>query len=172
MQLNQKKKNSDLLNKEDPKNKERINQNNEINKMEINEDETNDLENIPLGIPRLYLGLFYNYFINQNISKPFNIFSNFEFEGGIYRKCKYNIINVNNNDNTIGNILVKIEGIIFAENINKMVNYFQNELNINSFTVRLNKIKNTSYFFFENGDNEPNFDKFDFKKDNYYFYKQ
>ena len=166
------KKNSDLLYKEDTKNKETTNPNNDINKMEINEDETNELENFPLGIPRLYLGLFYNYFINQNISKPFNIFSNFEFEGGIYRKCKYNIINVNNNDNATGNILLKIEGIIFAENINKIVNFFQNELNINSFSVRLNKIKNTSCFFFENGDNEPNFDKFDFKKDNYYFYKQ
>jgi hypothetical protein len=167
------KKNSELLNKEDSKNKESMNQNNEINKMEINnEDETNESENSLLGIQRLYLGLFYNYFINTNISKPFNIFSNFEFEGGIYRKCKFHIININNIDNTNENISVKIEGIIFAENINKIVNYFQNELNINSFTVRLNKIKNTSCFFFENGDNEPNFDKFDFKKDNFYFYKQ
>jgi len=161
----------DLLNKEDSKNKESINQNNEINKMEINnEDETNESENSLLGIQRLYLGLFYNYFINTNISKPFNIFSNFEFEGGIYRKCKFHIININNIDNTNENISVKIEGIIFAENINKIVNYFQNELNINFFSVRLNKIKSTSCF--GNEDTESNFDKFDFKKDNFYFYKQ
>ena len=167
------KKNSKLgSNKKESQNKETMNYNSDINKMEINEDETNEKENSPLGIQRLHIGLFYNYFINQNISKPFNVYSNFEFEGGIYRKCKFQIINVNTFGNTNDNFLIKIEGIIFEESINQMVNYIRNELNIDFFSVRLNKINNTSSFYLENENIESNFDRFDIKKDNFYFYKQ
>ena len=159
------------LNKEDAKNKETVNYNNDINKIEINEDEMVETENVPIGIKKLYTGLFYNYFINNNITKPFNIFSNFEFEGGIYRKCKFQIINVNNIKEN-GKILIKIEGIIFDENINKIVKYLKEDLKINIFSIRLNKIKNTSCFYLENKEIESPFDKFDFKKDTFYFYKQ
>ena len=124
------------------------------------------------GIKRLYIGQFYNYFINQNISKPFNIFSNYEFEGGIFRKCKYQIIDINNINKNRGSILVKIEGIIFGENIDKIVNFIKSELNVDFLNFRLNKIKSTSNFYLENKEIESNFDKFDFKKDNFYFYKQ
>ena len=158
------------INKEDFKNKEEINNN--VNKMDINEDETNRIENIPLGVSKLYIGLLFNYFANKNISKPFNIFSDFQFEGGIYRKCKFEIIDLKSINNNKGNILVKIDGIIFEENIYKIVNYIRNELRINFFSVRLNKIKSTSYFYKENKEIESNFNKFDFKKDNFYFYKQ
>ena len=157
-------------NKEEPKKKGTLNYNSDINKIEINEDETNEKENALLGIRRLHIGLFYNYFINQNISKPFNIFSNFEFEGGIYRKCKFQIININSFGNTNENFEVKIEGIIFVENIYEIVNYIKNELNIDFFSVRLNKIKNTSCFYLENENIESSFDKFDVKRDNFYFY--
>ena len=151
------------LNKEDTKNREKTNN-------DINEDEIDEVENSLIGIKKLYTGLFYNYFINKNITKPFNIFSNFEFEGGIYRKCKFQIINVNNNNN--GKILIKIEGIIFDENINKIVSLMKEDLKISNFNIRLNKIRNTSCFYLENKEIESCFDKFDFKKDTFYFYKQ
>ena len=154
------------LNKEDTKNREKTNN-------DINEDEIDEVENSLIGIKKLYTGLFYNYFINKNITKPFNIFSNFEFEGGIYRKCKFQIINVNNiNNNNNGKILIKIEGIIFDENINKIVNLMKEDLKISNFNIRLNKIRNTSCFYLENKEIESCFDKFDFKKDTFYFYKQ
>jgi len=154
-------------------NKEEMNNNiNNINKMDINEDETNRIENIPLGVSKLYVGLLFNYFANKNISKPFNIFSEFQFEGGIYRKCKFEIIDLKSINNSKGNILVKIEGIIFEDNMTKIINYIRNELKINFFSVRLNKIKSTSYFYKENKEIESNFNKFEFKKDNFYFYKQ
>ena len=154
------------LNKEDTKNREKTNN-------DINEDEIDEVENSLIGIKKLYTGLFYNYFINKNITKPFNIFSNFEFEGGIYRKCKFQIINVNNiNNNNNGKILIKIEGIIFDENINKIVSLMKEDLKISNFNIRLNKIRNTSCFYLENKEIESCFDKFDFKKDTFYFYKQ
>ena len=154
------------LNKEDTKNREKTNN-------DINEDEIEEVENSLIGIKKLYTGLFYNYFINKNITKPFNIFSNFEFEGGIYRKCKFQIINVNNiNNNNNGKILIKIEGIIFDENINKIVSLMKEDLKISNFNIRLNKIRNTSCFYLENKEIESCFDKFDFKKDTFYFYKQ
>jgi len=154
------------LNKEDIKNREKTNN-------DINEDEIDEVENSLIGIKKLYTGLFYNYFINKNITKPFNIFSNFEFEGGIYRKCKFQIINVNNiNNNNNGKILIKIEGIIFDENINKIVSLMKEDLKISNFNIRLNKIRNTSCFYLENKEIESCFDKFDFKKDTFYFYKQ
>ena len=154
------------LNKEDTKNREKTNN-------DINEDEIDEVENSLIGIKKLYTGLFYNYFINKNITKPFNIFSNFEFEGGIYRKCKFQIINVDNiNNNNNGKILIKIEGIIFDENINKIVSLMKEDLKISNFNIRLNKIRNTSCFYLENKEIESCFDKFDFKKDTFYFYKQ
>ena len=160
-------------NKEEIKNIEAKNDNNNINnKQEINEEETNEIENIPLGVSKLYSGLLYNYFANQNKSNPFNIFSNFEFEGGIFRKCKFHVINIKSLNAKNDNILVKIEGIIFEENINKIVNFIKNELSIDVFSVRLNKIKATSSFYLENKEIVSNFNKFDFKKDNFYFYKQ
>ena len=160
-------------NKEEIKNIEAKNDNNNINnKQEINEEETNEIENIPFGVSKLYSGLLYNYFANQNKSNPFNIFSNFEFEGGIFRKCKFHVINIKSLNAKNDNILVKIEGIIFEENINKIVNFIKNELNIDVFSVRLNKIKATSSFYLENKEIVSNFNKFDFKKDNFYFYKQ
>ena len=152
------------LNKEDTKNREKTNN-------DINEDEIDEVENSLIGIKKLYTGLFYNYFINKNITKPFNIFSNFEFEGGIYRKCKFQIINVNNIKEN-GKILIKIEGIIFDENINKIVSLMKEDLKISNFNIRLNKIRNTSCFYLENKEIESCFDKFDFKKDTFYFYKQ
>ena len=104
--------------------------------------------------------------------KQGNIFSNFEFEGGIFRKCKFHVINIKSLNAKNDNILVKIEGIIFEENINKIVNFIKNELSIDVFSVRLNKIKATSSFYLENKEIVSNFNKFDFKKDNFYFYKQ
>ena len=46
------------------------------------------------------------------------------------------------------------------------------DLKINNFSIRLNKVKNTSSFYLENKEIESPFDKFDFKKDTFYFYKQ
>ena len=168
----EKNKNNISSNKEEKTIIETTNNNNDINKMEINEEETGETDYVLFGIKRLYIGQFYNYFINQNISKPFNIFSNYEFEGGIFRKCKYQIIDVNNITKSRGNILIKIEGVIFGENINKIVNFIKSELNVDFLNVRLNKIKSTSNFYLENKEIESNFDKFDFKKDNFYFCEQ
>ena len=46
------------------------------------------------------------------------------------------------------------------------------DLKISNFNIRLNKIRNTSCFYLENKEIESCFDKFDFKKDTFYFYKQ
>ena len=158
-------KNKNNVNSNEFKNVEKPNN----NKMDINEEEMIKKDQIPIGVSKLYSGLLYNYFINKNILKPFNIFSNFEFEGGIFRKCKYQIINVNNNNE---NIIVKIEGIIFGENINKIINYIRKELKINYFSFRLNNIKSTSYFYMDNNEAESNSNKFDIKKEYFYYYKQ
>ena len=158
-------KNKNNVNSNEFKNVEKTNN----NKMDINEEEMSKKEQFPIGVSKLYSGLLYNYFINKNILKPFNIFSNFEFEGGIFRKCKYQIINVNNNNE---NIIVKIEGIIFGENINKIINYIRKELRINYFSFRLNNIKSTSYFYMDNNEAESNSNKFDIKKEYFYYYKQ
>ena len=164
-------KNDINLNKEVIKNNETMNINDDLNKMDIIDEENGEINYVPFGISKLYVMLFYNYFINQYISKPFNIFSNFEFEGGTFRKCKFQIINTNGY-NKRSNLLLKIEGIIFEENVNKIVEFIKNELNVEYLTVRLNKIKSTSNFYLDNKEIESNFDKFNFKKDNYYFYKQ
>ena len=148
------------------------------NRMDIIEEDYDEIENningiIPIGVSKLYIGFIYNYFVNQNISKPFNIFSNFEFEGAMYRKCKYQIIKIKNDLSKNNNsILIKIEGIIFEENIKNIVEYLKNELKINYFSIRLDKIKSTSGFYLANNEIESSFDKFEFKKDNFYFYKQ
>lgn len=158
-------KNKININSNESKNIEKTNN----NKMDINEEEINKIEYAPFGISKLYSGLLYNYFINKNSLKPFNVFSNFEFEGGIFRKCKYQIINTENRSE---NIIVKIEGIIFGENISKIINYIRKVLNLNYFSIRLNNIKSTSYFYMDNKEIESNSNKVEIKKENIYFYKQ
>ena len=158
-------KNKININQNESKNMEKTNN----NKMDINEEEINKIENAPFGISKLYSGLLYNYFINKNILKPFSIFSNFEFEGGMFRKCKYQIINI---ENSSENIIVKIEGIILGENISKIINYIRKELKLNYFSIRLNNIKSTSYFYMDNKEIESNSNKVEIKKENLYFYKQ
>ena len=161
-------KNKININSNESRNTEKT-KNNNINKMDINEEETIKIEHAPFGVSKLYSGLLYNYFVNKNILKPFNIFSDFEFEGGIFRKCKYQIINVNNNNE---NIIIKIEGIIFGKSIDKIINYIRKELKINYFSMRLNNIKSTSCFYMDDKEIESYSNKFDIKKEYFYFYKQ
>ena len=156
-------KNKTNINSNEQKNMEKTNNTN------INEEEINKIEHAPFGVSKLYSSLLYNYFINKNILKQFNIFSNFEFEGGIFRKCKFQIINIKNNNE---NIIVKIEGIIFGENISKIINYIRKELKLSYFSIRLNNIKSTSCFYMDNKEIESNSNKVEIKKENLYFYKQ
>ena len=158
-------KNKININQNESKNMEKTNN----NKMDINEEEMIKKDQIPIGVSKLYSGLLYNYFINKNILKPFSIFSNFEFEGGMFRKCIYQIINI---ENSSENIIVKIEGIILGENISKIINYIRKELKLNYFSIRLNNIKSTSYFYMDNKEIESNSNKVEIKKENLYFYKQ
>ena len=143
-----------------------------IDKSEDEEDELNNT-NVPIGISKLYVGLFFNYFVNQDVLKPFNIFSNFEFEGCIFRKCKAHLIKTKKNGDNINydSIIIKIEGIIFEENIQKMNEFLQNKLKANNYTMRLNKIRSTSNFYKENKEIESYFERFEYKDNNYYFYK-
>ena len=111
--------------------------------------------------------------MNQDVLKPFNIFSNFEFEGCIFRKCKAHLIKTKKNGDNINydSIIIKIEGIIFEENIQKMNEFLQNKLKANNYTMRLNKIRSTSNFYKENKEIESYFERFEYKDNNYYFYK-
>ena len=143
-------------------------------KSDINDDEEEELDNNNsevIGISKLYVGLMYNYFINQNILKPFNIFSNFEFEGCLFRKCKAQVKKlIKNNDNN-NDIIIKVEGIIFEEKIMEIIDFFK-KIGANNYYIRLNKIKSTGNFYKENKEIETSFEKFEFKDDNFYFYKQ
>jgi hypothetical protein len=149
-------------------------------KSDINEDEEDEIEinslegGTPIGIGKLYVGLFFNFFVNQNILKPFNIFSNYEFEGCIFRKCMTKIIPVkkNGDNNNIDSIFVRIEGIIFEENIQNIIDFLKNKLEANNYIIRLNKIKSTGNFYKENKEIESSFEKVEFKDNNFYFYKQ
>lgn len=142
------------------------------------EDDEEELEisnaGVPIGISKLYVGLFFNIFVNQNVLKPFNIFSNFEFEGCIFRKCKIqlNKLKKNGDNNNYEGIMIKIEGIIFEENIQTIIDFFKNELELNNYIFIMNKIRSTGNFYKENKEFESSFERFEFKENNFYFYKQ
>ena len=151
------------------------NENND--KSDINDDEyEEEIEsNIGAlkGVSKLYVGLLYNFFVNQNVLKPFNIFSNFDFEGCLFRKCKAQIIKLKKNgENNNYYIIIKVEGIIFEETILHINDFFKNKLELNNYNIRLNKIKSTGIFYKENKDIESSFERFEYKDNNYYFYKQ
>ena len=148
--------------------------NENMDKSDINDDEEEELDNINneiIGISKLYVGLMYNFFVNQNILKPFNIFSNFEFEGCLIRKCKSQIKKLNKNNDNNDEIIVKVEGIIFEEKIMEIIDFFK-KIGVNNYNIRLNKIKSTGNFYKENKEIETSFEKFEFKDDNFYFYKK
>ena len=148
------------------------NENND--KSDINDDEEEELDNNNsevIGISKLYIGLMYNFFVNQNILKPFNIFSNFEFEGCLFRKCKAQIKKLKKQNDNNDEIIVKVEGIIFEEKIIEIIDFFK-KIGVNNYYIRLNKIKSTINFYKENKEIETSFEKFEFKDDNFYFYKQ
>ena len=145
-----------------------------MDKSDINDDEEEELDNINneiIGISKLYVGLMYNFFVNQNILKPFNIFSNFEFEGCLFRKCKSQIKKLKKNNDNNDEIIVKVEGIIFEEKIMEIIDFFK-KIGVNNYNIRLNKIKSTGNFYKENKEIETSFEKFEFKDDNFYFYKK
>ena len=154
-------------------NQDNNNDKNDIVEGEIQEPEINNL-NAPFGIPKLYVGRFYNYFVNENSLKPFNIFSNFEYEGSVFRKCKCQIIKLKKAGeiNEFDSIVIKIEGIIFDENIINIIDFFKNKIDIQNYSVRLNKIKSTNNFYFAKKEIEASFDKFEFKNGNFYYYKK
>ena len=148
--------------------------NDNMDKSDINDDEEEELDNNNsevIGISKLYVGLMYNFFVNQNILKPFNIFSNFEFEGCLFRKCKAQVKKLNKNNNNNDEIVVKVEGIIFEEKIIEIIDFFK-KIGVNNYYIRLNKIKSTGNFYKENKEIETSFEKFEFKDDNFIFYKQ
>ena len=164
------------IKKENTETKNNSNDNIDNDKSDEDEEEleTNNL-GVPIGISQLYVGLFYNLFVNNNALKPFNIFSNFEFEGSTYRKCKANIIKIKksgDNNNNYDRINIKIEGIIFEENIINIIDFFKGELEINNYNIRLNKIRSTGSFYKENKEIESSFERFEFKENNFYYYKQ
>ena len=105
--------------------------------------------------------------------KPFNIFSDYEFEGCLFRKCKTQIVKMKKNiENNSDYILVKVEGVIFEEGIQKMIDFFKNKIDINNYYIRFNKIKSTGIFYKENKEIETSFDKLEFRDNNFHFYKQ
>ena len=163
------------IKKENTETKNNSNDNIDNDKSDEDEEEleTNNL-GVPIGISQLYVGLFYNLFVNNNALKPFNIFSNFEFEGSTYRKCKANIIKIkkSGDNNNYDRINIKIEGIIFEENIINIIDFFKGELEINNYNIRLNKIRSTGSFYKENKEIESSFERFEFKENNFYYYKQ
>ena len=164
------------IKKENTETKNNSNDNIDNDKSDEDEEEleTNNL-GVPIGISQLYVGLFYNLFVNNNALKPFNIFSNFEFEGSTYRKCKANIIKIkksSDNNNNYDRINIKIEGIIFEENIINIIDFFKDKLEINNYNIRLNKIRSTGSFYKENKEIESSFERFEFKENNFYYYKQ
>ena len=176
--INEKRKSSFSKNikKENTETKNNSNDNIDNDKSDEDEEEleTNNL-GVPIGISQLYVGLFYNLFVNNNALKPFNIFSNFEFEGSTYRKCKANIIKIKksgDNNNNYDRINIKIEGIIFEENIINIIDFFKDKLEINNYNIRLNKIRSTGSFYKENKEIESSFERFEFKENNFYYYKQ
>ena len=155
-------------------------ENNETkNNIDINdksEDDEEELEinntAVPIGISQLYVGHLFNFFINDNVLKPFNVFSNYEFEGSIFRKCKTQInkTKINSENKIYESFIIKIEGIIFEENILNIIDFLKNKINISNYSIRLNKIRNTSNFYKENKEIESNFEKIEFKENNFYFY--
>ena len=175
--INEKRKSSFSKNikKENTETKNNSNDNIDNDKSDEDEEEleTNNL-GVPIGISQLYVGLFYNLFVNNNALKPFNIFSNFEFEGSTYRKCKANIIKIkkSGDNNNYDRINIKIEGIIFEENIINIIDFFKDKLEINNYNIRLNKIRSTGSFYKENKEIESSFERFEFKENNFYYYKQ
>ena len=176
--INEKRKSSFSKNikKENTETKNNSNDNidNDKNDEDEEELEKNNL-GVPIGISQLYVGLFYNLFVNNNALKPFNIFSNFEFEGSTYRKCKANIIKIKksgDNNNNYDRINIKIEGIIFEENIINIIDFFKDKLENNNYNIRLNKIRSTGSFYKENKEIESSFERFEFKENNFYYYKQ
>lgn len=160
-----------IINKKD--NTETKNNVDNNDKSEDYEDELdiNNNSGVPIGISKLYVGLFFNFFVNDNALKPFNIFSNFEFEGSIYRRCKSQINKKKKKgENNYESIIIKIEGIIFGENIQNIINFFKNQLEVCNYNFRLNKIKTTENFYKENKEIESNFERVEFKDNNFYFY--
>lgn len=179
--LNDKKNYSiDLIKKEGNKKRKNSNNNsNNIYEMEEENFENEDIKNFnndhPLGIKELYVGHLFNYFINHNMQNPFNIFSNFQFEGASYKKCKTNIYNIPRNEketNTNYTVNIRIEGIIFEEQLKDIINFFKKEFSTLNYTVKLNKVRTTNNFYFENKKLDNSFNRFEYKDNNYYFYKQ
>lgn len=171
------KQNKNISNKNINKSNESKLTNENNDKSDINDDEyEEEIEsNIGAlkGVSKLYVGLLYNFFVNQNVLKPFNIFSNFDFEGCLFRKCKAQIIKLKKNgENNNYYIIIKVEGIIFEETILHINDFFKNKLELNNYNIRLNKIKSTGIFYKENKDIESSFERFEYKDNNYYFYKQ
>ena len=75
-----------------------------------------------------------------------------------------------NGENNYESIIIKIEGIIFEENILNIINFFKNQLEVSNYNFRLNKIKSTANFYKENKEIESNFERVEFKDNNFYFY--
>ena len=167
--------NKSLIEKENNETRNNIDNNDKNDKSEDDEEEL-EINNtgVPIGISQLYVGHFFNFFLNDNALKPFNIFSDFEFEGSIFRKCKTHLIKAkkNSENKTYESIIIKIEGIIFEENILNIIDFFKNKVNINNYCIRLNKIESTCNFYKENKEIESSFERIEFKDNNFYFYKQ
>ena len=149
---------------------------NSLRKKSVDSDEDEeDLDELindsPLGVDELYVGNIFNFFINNYSKRAFNVFSNFQFEGGAFRKCKRQIVKVDNkNENNVINI--KVEGVIFDEQLKNLTEYLKNELKDFSYSVKLNKVKNTKNFYKENEDIENEYNRFEFKNNEFYYYKQ
>ena len=164
---------SKIINKKENSDSKNITDNNDKSEDDDEELEINNA-GVPIGISKLYIGLFFNFFVNQNVLKPFNIFSNFEFEGCIFRKCKsqLNKLKKNGGNNNYEEIIIKIEGIIFEENIENIIDFFKNDLELNNYIIIFNKIRSTGNFYKENKEIESSFERLEFKDNNFYFYKQ
>ena len=149
---------------------------NSLRKKSVDSDEDEeDLEELindsPLGVDELFVGNVFNFFINNYSKRAFNIFSDFQFEGGAFRKCKRQIVKMDNkNENNVINI--KVEGVIFDEQIKNLTEYLKNELKDISYSTKLNKVRNTKNFYRENENIENEYSRFEFKNNEFYYYKQ
>ena len=119
-----------------------------------------------LGVEKLFVGNVFNHIINDNILKPLNIFSIFQFEGSIYRKCKKQVIITDNNV-----IYIKIRGVIFDEQIHNMVIYFLKFFDDADFSVKLNKFRKTTNFYLENELITNAYSLFEYRNKLFHYYK-
>ena len=156
---------------------DKILKDNEINytkikreEMKDGEEESNFNEN-PATINYFYMTHFFNTFLNEYEDKTFNVFSPFQFDESVFKRCKITCKSLEKKEQNV--IHIQIYGCIFQEDLKKIINYLENkdnhsQLSNYSFSMKLTKIPTTNSYYLLNENLKHSIEKVEYKDNCYY----